>query len=521
MSTKPDFGKIEFQLTTEAVAHSSGQRLESPFRLVLLGDFSGRSNRDILQPILPRPVRRVDFDNVAEVFSSFRAELRLAAQWVPAETITLRFASLDDFHPDQLLHQIRPLAALLEKRQQLFDPAMAAAAVAELRGCLGLAADPPTVPDPLPSSAPTSSPPGGESDAETLARLLGGATPTPPPPKPALPAQGPDISQFIQNLIAPDIRPEPSAEQTAVLSALDLELTHQLRHIIHHPEFQALESAWRGLDLLVRQFGASENVQIGVIDLSAEELAADVRSADDLANVILFKLLRSDAGTEPWALILGNYSFRPTMKDIETLGRLGKLAAALKAPFVAGAVPDFVGCASFGKHPDPDDWSNPISGEVRMSWQALREREEASYLGLAMPRFLLRQPYGQDSASVESFPFEELRGIPLAAAHEFYLWGNAALLCGCVIIDAFQEEGWQMDPTGSGEVGDIPVHRLVEEGEKKVKPCAEAWLGERGEERIETQGIMPLLSIKGRDAVRVASLRSLASPATALSGRWG
>jgi type VI secretion system protein ImpC len=148
----------------------------------------------------------------------------------------------------------------------------------------------------------------------------------------------------------------------------------------------------------------------------------------------------------------------------------------------------------------------------------VRKLPEASSLGLALPRFLLRQPYGQRSEPIDGFPFEEL---PDGSAHEAYLWGNPAILCGFVLADAFQAEGWEMQAEGSGEVGDLPVYKFTEEGETKVKPCAEAWLSEHGGEAILSQGLMPLLSIKGRDAVRLGELRSVSSSTSRLNGRWG
>ena len=128
-------------------------------------------------------------------------------------------------------------------------------------------------------------------------------------------------------------------------------------------------------------------------------------------------------------------------------------------------------------------------------------------MGLALPRVLLRQPYGKDSDPIESFPFEELAGDP---PHEGYLWGNPAILCGHLLAAAFRAEGWEMQTRGYGEVGDLPVHKFRQEGETRVKPCAEAWLSERAGEAISKRGLMPVLSVKGRDMVRVAGLQSLA-----------
>ena len=122
----------------------------------------------------------------------------------------------------------------------------------------------------------------------------------------------------------------------------------------------------------------------------------------------------------------------------------------------------FVGCDSFDSQPDPDDWTRPLSSDCQKAWQELRELPEAAFLGLALPRFLLRQPYGKESDPLESFPFEEL---PNVSSHESYLWGNPALLCGYLLADAFQAEGWKMTSSGYGEVADLPVHKFCQDTE--------------------------------------------------------
>ena len=129
-----------------------------------------------------------------------------------------------------------------------------------------------------------------------------------------------------------------------------------------------------------------------------------------------------------------------------------------------------------------------------------------SLVGLALPRFLLRQPYGKDSDPIESFPFEELPGDP---PHEGYLWGNPAILGGYLLAAAFQAEGWEMQTSSYGEVGDLPVLKFRQDGEVMVKPCAEAWLSDRAGEAISKRGLTPILSVKGRDMVRLAGLQSL------------
>jgi len=530
MDSKFSFGKIQFDVSLGSQAARARRDPEAPFGLAVLGDFSGRANRGLREPIGQRRIWRVDCDNLDHVISKLDASLRLPlssrsgpppdANPPAAPTADLHFPSLEHFHPDQFLKQVAPLAALVERRQRLLNPSTALAAASELQTLLT------HQPAQSPAAAP---PPGGttpaladddvrapaESDADTLARLLGGAPQRPAPP--ARPPTGVAIERLIQNIVAPSIVAGVTPQQTALLSVLDLELTARLRSILHHPEFQALEASWRSLDLLVRAFGGEENLNLFLLDVSKAELAVDLEAHDQLEESGICKLIQRQADDQPWAAWLGLFTFADTVADVEMLGRLAKVSALVGAPFIASAGPALVSCDSFDAHPDPDDWKQPLPTEVREAWQALRELPETAYLGLAQPRFLLRQPYGKDSELIEAFPFEEL---PADLPHESYLWGNPAVVCGYLLAQAFQAEGWEIQAAGYGELGDLPVHKFKQEGETTVKPGAEAWLSERAAEAIRQKGLMPLLSIKGRDAVRLAGMQSLRSPACPLTGRW-
>jgi type VI secretion system protein ImpC len=501
MSSKFSFGKLQFDVSLGAAAAGARRDPESPFRLAVVGDLSGRANRGQAEPIAQRRVWKVDCDNFQEVINRLEVRLKLPGHG------ELRFTSLDDFHPDRLLKQAPALAGLLKYHAQLKSPATAGAAAAELRK---LASTPAAAPAPQPSTAPA------ESSDQTLARLLGGtpaqaAAPSQPHPSTA-------VEQLLRQAVASSIVPGASAEQSALLAWVELELATQLRSILHHPDFQRLEAGWRGVDLLVRNFGGEEQIKICLLDLSLDELAADLRAQENLEATGLGKVLRRETDDQPWAAWLGLYTFGNRVSELELLGRLAKLAAVAGAPFLSAASPNLVGCDSFASHPDPADWTQPASAEFDEAWRALRTLPEAGYLGLALPRFLLRQPYGKESDPIDAFPFEEL--LP-DAPHESYLWGNPGVACAQLLVAAFQADGWEMQPGGYGEIEELPVHHYEADGETLVKPCAEAWLSDRAGERILGAGLIPLLSLKGRDAVRVANLQSIQESPTGLAGRWG
>lgn len=474
---------------------------ESPFVMAILGDFSGRASRGLREPLADRRVYGVDCDNFDQVFARIQPKLRLATPGKPQENLEISLGSMEDFHPDKLARLLPHIAALLEKRKRLLNPASFAAAAAELQTLLSGASS--QAPEPS-SAAPVST----ESDADTMARLLGGSPRAKPVEKPR--PMGGALDRILKEAVSSSVVPGATPQQAALLSVLDIELPNYLRAVMHQPAFQALEAAWRGMDLLVRNFGGDENLKLRLIDISKEELLEDMLSNEQLGSSAVWKIIESAAQDNPWAVWLGLYTFGETAADLGALGRLTKIAAHAQAPFISGASPALVHCDSFGVHADQDDWKQPLSPDVRERWEAVRQLPGAQYSGLALPRFLLRLPYGKQTEPIDSFPFEEL---PANSAHETYLWGNSALLCGYLLASAFQANGWDMEDENSGEVGELPVHSFTQDGESNVKPCAEAWLTERAVQKILGQGLIPVLSIKGRDAVRVASLQSLAGAA--------
>jgi type VI secretion system protein ImpC len=199
------------------------------------------------------------------------------------------------------------------------------------------------------------------------------------------------------------------------------------------------------------------------------------------------------------------------LDDHVLLDWLGSFAAALKASFVGEASPQLVGCNSCGLQADPDEWTNIPALE---KFDAVRREPQAAHLGLLMPRFLLRQPYGPNSDPIESFTFQEM---PDSSEHESYLWGNPALLCGYLLEEAFAAEGWDLDASEGGQIFGLPVHTFTTEGgETQAKPCAEAWLSERAAEVIRRRGFMPVASIRGRDAVEIKALHGFSLPPKSL-----
>ncbi len=297
--------------------------------------------------------------------------------------------------------------------------------------------------------------------------------------------------------------------------------TELMRTVLGNGGFRTLEAAWRGIDFLVRRLDVDGPLTLHLLDVSPEELRADLLAGDDLSKSGLHRLLVEKTvgtpGAHPWAALVVLGSFGPSREDAEALGRLAKLAAKAGTAILAGAEPGLVGCASLAETPDPDDWTEP-SGSGAEAWTALRRLPEARYVGLALPRLLLRLPYGKETNAVEAFDFEELSSPP---AHEEYLWGNPALALALLLGEAFLEDGWGLRPGSAQEISGLPFALVEEDGEKHAVPCAETLFTVRSMQAVTAKGLMPLLTMKGTDTVRLATFQSISEEDAELAGRWG
>ena len=297
--------------------------------------------------------------------------------------------------------------------------------------------------------------------------------------------------------------------------------TDLMRAILGHGGFRGLEASWRGIDFLLRRLDVDGPLTLHLVDVSAEELRADLLAGEDLGKTGLHSLLVEKTvgtpGGHPWAALVVLGSFGPERREAEALGRLAKIAAQAGTAVLAGAEPGLLGCASLAATPDPDDWGEP-AGDGAEAWDALRGLPEARFCGLALPRLLLRLPYGKEATAVDAFDFEELTTPP---SHGDFLWGSPALATALLLGEAFLEDGWSLRPGSSQEITGLPFALVEDDGEKKAVPCAETLFTVRAAQAVAGKGLMPLLTMKGTDTVRLAIFQSIAEPQAPLSGLWG
>lgn len=506
---------FDFQFSRPRTRDANTPREDSPMRILIMGDFSGRGNRGSqgAADLESRPVVSVDVDNFDRVMSGFYPALRLSLGNAAGPDTAIEFRQLDDFHPDRLYRDLGLFQSLRETRSRLRNPATFAEAAEKLRANLAQSPQPD-------QTARTERKSGAENDAATFERLLGRKLET-GTPKPVLPAGPAVVDELIRRIVAPYIVPDAPPHQAHYVASVDAAIGEQMRAILHDPAFQALESAWLGIHWLIAEFETGEQLKLYLLDVTLDELRSDMQAAGgDPERSNLYRLLVEREsrlpGGEPWSLLVGHYAFGVDQENVEVLAFLGAIASQAGGPFVAAAEAGILGCRSLAATPDPREWQ-PMYPDVEHHWQALRKSAVAPWLGLALPRVLLRAPYGKRNEAIEQFEFEEL---PAAPAHEHYLWGNPALACALLIGRSFLANGWSMEPGDERDIGGLPACVIERDGERQLLPCAEAYLSERAGEAILARGLMPLMSLKNQNAARLMRSQSLAEPAKPLAGPW-
>ncbi len=232
---------------------------------------------------------------------------------------------------------------------------------------------------------------------------------------------------------------------SAIIAELDRKLSEQINLILHHPDFQQLEGAWRGLHYVVNNTETDEMLKIRFMNISKLDLGKTLKRYKGTSwdQSPLFKRIYEEEygqfGGEPFGCLVGDYYFDHTPPDVELLDEMSKVSAAAHTPFIAGASPRALQMDSWRELANPRDLTKIFTTPEYASWRSLRESEDARYIGLAMPRFLSRLPYGPKTNPVEEFDFEEETG---AADHNKYTWGNAAYAMAVNINRSFKLYGW-------------------------------------------------------------------------------
>ncbi|WP_374088114.1 type VI secretion system contractile sheath large subunit [Methylomicrobium lacus] len=306
----------------------------------------------------------------------------------------------------------------------------------------------------------------------------------------------------------------------SIIAGLDQKISEQLNLIMHHPDFQKLESAWRGLHYLVNNTETDEMLKIRVFNINKNELGKTLKKFKGTAwdqSPLFKKLYEEEYGTfggEPFGCLVGDYHFDHSPQDVELLGEMAKVSAASHTPFISGAAPTVMQMQSWSELANPRDLTKIFSTPEYAAWRSLRESDDARYLGLAMPRFLSRLPYGAKTDPVEEFDFEE---DTAGADSSKYTWSNAAYAMAVNINRSFKLYGWCSRIRGiesGGAVEGLPVHAFpTDDGGVDMKCPTEIAITDRREAELAKSGFMPLIHKKNTDFAAFIGAQSLQKPA--------
>ncbi|MFH1138310.1 MAG: type VI secretion system contractile sheath large subunit [Pseudomonadota bacterium] len=435
------------------------QDIELPFKILVLGDFSRRGDDVPVEDLRPARVEKNNFDQVLEKCNpvlNIRVKNHFGGDPEDRLPLKINIRRLGDFEPDALVSSIPELRLALDRK----------------KGVLGLRPALETAPAPR----------------SLLALLLQ----TDAPPE--------KIDRRFIDVLAAD---------------LDWKLGRQLDEILHHPDFQGLERAWRGLKFLVDRVDFRENIILEILDLPKNKLLEDFADSLNILQSGFHKLVYTaeygQFGGSPHAVIVADYFFDHSPRDIKLLQDMAAVGAMSHAPVIANASPEFFGSADFSDLPNLKDPAGHFASRQFARWQSLRESEDSRYLGLTLPRFLLRKPYSAEDTTTSGYYHEEdVRG-----RRESHLWGGAALALASRLADSFARYRWRpniIGPKGGGLVEGLifPDFESLPGIEHKIP--TEVFISERLEFDLAQEGFIALTLRNGSDQACFFSANSVQRP---------
>lgn len=326
------------------------------------------------------------------------------------------------------------------------------------------------------------------------------------------------LSRFVAELVR-----APDAQQTTVnresvdkmIAAIDEKIGHQVDAVLHHKDFQKLESAWRGLKYLVDHTDYREGVRTEILNVSKEDLLDDFRDAPETVQSGLYKHVYVDSigqfGGVPYGSIIGNYDFDTSNADLELLNQIASVSSMAHVPFTAAASPKLFGKESFEELRKIKELAVHFENPSYAKWNSFRQNENAKYIGLTLPRFMLRTPYSEETGHVKTFRYTE----DAAENADNYCWGNASFAFAARLSDSFARYGWCpniIGPQSGGAVEDLPVYFYERGGNSEAIIPTEVLISDRREYELAEQGFIPLVMRKDSDNASFFSAHSVQKP---------
>jgi type VI secretion system protein ImpC len=301
-----------------------------------------------------------------------------------------------------------------------------------------------------------------------------------------------------------------------MIAELDEKISAQVDEVLHNEKFQQMESAWKGLKFLIDRTDFRRNTKIEILNVSKEDLMNDFEDVPEPYQSGLFKHLYKDEydtpGGEPIGAMISNYEFLNHPQDIGLLNNVSKIAASCHAPFIGSVGQEFLGLRSIDELTQIPDVAPLFDTPEFAKWRAFRETEDSRYVGLTLPQFLLRLPYGEETQAAKTFNYtEKVSGED----HNKYLWGNGSFAFASCLTRSFAEHGWCVNirgPQAGGTVEDLPLHHYQAAGDTVTKIPTEVLMSERREFEFAELGFIPLSFYKNRDYACFFSANSCQKP---------
>ena len=477
-------------------------RRNDPFSILVMGDFRGidlGARADALPPLAERLPVLVDRDEVDRFMASLEPSVRIPVEG-GGPPLMVTFRSREDFHPDRLLVRVPFFQAIREARQRLLDDptsvsvqesdpeeqAPPSSPAHEMEGGDGLL-DQVLAETPDPRRTNGSGEVSGEGSS---AGPLGGAG---------------ELDALIRRLTREHGVSEPGEEVERRLKVLDAETTRQLRRLLHHPGFQTMEARWKGLEFLVRQLETSPKLKVYVLQVHREELL-DAASGDLLPR-LLDDAARNVLGEGTWSVVMLHQAFSSEPDDVAAMEGMARTGLTSGIPFLAEVDPSLLE----GGDGDEDT--------QRRAWQRVRAHDGAPFLGLLLPRFLLRAPYDPEENPCETMEFQELETGEDPELTQL-LWGHPGFAAVLLLGTAFAREGWEFRPGNVQELRGLPVAVHRSDSGPQVVPPTEVVLRGGEARELARAGFMSLTARPGEGSLRLGTFQSVALSGAPLAGPW-
>ncbi len=492
------------QITYDVEIGDAVEKKELPFVIGVLSDLAGQTQKEI-PSLKERKFIEVDRDNFSDVMTALMPRLSFS---VPALgggenaqlSVELFFESINDFSPERIVKQIPSLEKIYTSRVRLTD------LVSKLDGHDGLDAElqklfgSPELLQRLQQEALS------EEGAETpeINRMIedGQAVRDPSQMENARAL----LKEFILQLAGAgeDFPKDSYGFILQSIKKLDNQLSEQLDEILHHPDFQKLESSWRGFHYLVTNSETGEGLKLRLLQISQKEMVRDLEKAMEFDQSQLFKKVYEEEygtfGGNPFSCLVADFEFGRHPQEIETLRKLSNIAAAAHAPLLTAASSKLFDMGSFGEIGNPRDLGKIFESTELIKWNSFRKTEDSRYVALLLPHVLMRQPYGAATSPVETFDYEEQVD---GEDNRNFCWGNPAYVMAQRIANAFALYGWTAairGVEGGGLVENLPVYSFkTTNGDLNMKCPTEVTITDRREKELSDLGFIALCHCKGKD----------------------